>query len=257
MPVNEEISNNVQSTTVEYSNPYDDSLYLSTSDYPDMQLVSTLFNGRNYLQWSKGVVMALGSKNKEGFLNGKTVMPHAKSSKLTQWRRCDNMIRCWILSYLSADIKEGFMSSRSTKLLWTDIFERYGQSNGPLLYQLKKDLRNITQDKSTVAEYFNKLKRRWDDIEELECIPDCVCGVMDACTCQILKKLLDIASKEKVMTFLMGLNDTYDTLRQKNLSMEPIPTINKAYSFIQQIESQKQILKCLTFSTRCQCFGCG
>ncbi|KAK9715536.1 hypothetical protein RND81_06G171300 [Saponaria officinalis] len=206
-----------------------------------MQLVNTVFNGRNYMHWSRGIVMALGSKNKEGFLSGKTAMPESNSPKLPQWKRCDNTVRCWILNTLNVDIKEGFMSSKSAKSLWNEIKERCGQSNGPLIYQLKKELRNISQDNSSVAEYFTKLKRDWDDIEELESIPECECGVMDDCTCQILKKLLDIASKEKVMTFLMGLHDSYDVLRTNILSMEPMPTINKAYSIVQQIESQKQI----------------
>ncbi|KAK9750505.1 hypothetical protein RND81_02G201300 [Saponaria officinalis] len=218
MAIGDAESNETSST---YSNPYDDPLYLSASDYPGMQLVNTLFNGRNYLHWSRGVVLALGSKNKEGFLNGKTAMPDSKSPKLPQWRRCDNMIRCWILNTLNADIKEGFMSSKSAKDLWSEIGERYGQSNGPLLYQLKKELRN------------------------LESVPVCACGAMDGCTCQIHKKMLDIASKEKVMTFLMGLHDTYDALRSNILSMEPMPNINKAYSIIQQIESQKQITSLL------------
>ncbi|KAK9681784.1 hypothetical protein RND81_10G027700 [Saponaria officinalis] len=64
---------------------------------------------------------------------------------------------------------------------------------------------------------------------------------MEKCTCQILKKLLEAASNEKVMTFLMGLNESYDMLRTNILSMEPLPSINKAYSFVQQIESQKNI----------------
>ncbi|KAK9706543.1 hypothetical protein RND81_07G133900 [Saponaria officinalis] len=130
--------------------------------------------------------------------------------------------------------------------MWYEIKERYGQPNGPLLYQLKKKLRNISQDNSSVAAYFKKLKRHWDDIEELEFVPECECDVMDGCTCQILKKMLDIASKEKVMTFLMGLHDTYDALRINILSMEPMPTINKAYSMVQQIESQKQISNVLS-----------
>ncbi|KAK9676113.1 hypothetical protein RND81_11G055200 [Saponaria officinalis] len=112
-----------------YSNPYDDPLYLSASDYPGMTLVNTVFNGRNYLHWSRGIVLALSSKNKEGFLTGKTSMPATNSDKLPQWKRCDNMVRCWLLNTLSVDIKEGFMSSKSAKLLWDEISERYGQSN--------------------------------------------------------------------------------------------------------------------------------
>ncbi|KAL9231947.1 hypothetical protein vseg_007105 [Gypsophila vaccaria] len=235
-------------TEQNYQNPYDDPLYLSTSDFPGMQLVSTPFNGKNYIHWSRGIMMALGSKNKQGFLTGKTAMPEASSSKHSQWQRCDFMIRCWILNSMSTGVKEGFMTAKSTKQLWNEIFERYGQSNGPLLYKLKKDLRNISQNDSNVAEYFTNLKRRWDDIEELESIPECSCGVMEKCTCNILKKMLQLASQEKVLTFLMGLNDCYDTLRTNILSMEPLPSINKAYSFVQQIESQKNITNILQSS---------
>ncbi|KAK9714933.1 hypothetical protein RND81_06G131800 [Saponaria officinalis] len=178
--------------------------------------------------------MALGSKNKQGFLTGKTKMLEEKSAKCSQWLRCDYMISCWILNSMAAGVKEGFMSAKSTKQLWTEIFERYRQSNGPLLYQLKKELRNITQDNSSVAEYFNKLKRNWEDIEELESVPECSCGIMEKCACQILKKLLEVASKEKVMTFLMGLNESYDMLRTNILSLKPLPTINRAYSFNSQ-----------------------
>ncbi|KAK9678247.1 hypothetical protein RND81_11G198700 [Saponaria officinalis] len=225
----------------DYKNPYDDPLFLSPSDFPGMQLVSTPFNGQNYIHWSKGVVMALGSKNKQGFLTGKTTMPTVTSGKYQQWFRCDNMVKCWILNSMVSGIKEGFMSAKSTKQLWNEILERYGQSNGPQLYQLKKELRNLSQDNLTVAAYFTKMKKFWDDIEEIEGFPECSCGVMENCTCNILKKILDSSSKEKVLTFLMGLNDTYDTLRTQILSTEPMPTINKVYSFVQQIESQKMI----------------
>ncbi|XP_074287863.1 uncharacterized protein LOC141613021 [Silene latifolia] len=141
----------------------------------------------------------------------------------------------------SREIKEGFLSCKSAKLLWTDICERYGQSNAPLLYQLKKELKNISQENSTVVEYFNKLKRHWDDVEELEEIPECSCGAMDKCTCNLYKKLLEIASREKVINFLMGLGDAYENLRTNILAMDPMPMINKAYSIVQQVESQKMI----------------
>ncbi|XP_074318809.1 uncharacterized protein LOC141655639 [Silene latifolia] len=39
----------------------------------------------------------------------------------------------------------------------------------------------------------------------------------------------------------MGLNETFDTLKTNILSMDPLPTVNKVYSFVQQVESQKSI----------------
>ncbi|KAK9748848.1 hypothetical protein RND81_02G085000 [Saponaria officinalis] len=129
-------------TEPEYTNPYDDPLYLSSSDFPGVQLVSTLLNGRNYLSWNRAIVLALGSKNKQGFLDGTTAKPDSTSAKLKQWIRSDNMVRCWLLNSIEGNIKEGFFSAKSSKTLWNEIQERYGQSNGPLLFQLKKELRN-------------------------------------------------------------------------------------------------------------------
>ncbi|XP_074265052.1 uncharacterized protein LOC141587468 [Silene latifolia] len=228
----------------DYSNPYDDPLFLSNSDFTSMSLVTTPFTRKNFLNWSREVLMGVGAKNKQGFLDGSTAMPSTTSSKYQQRRRSDNMVRCWLLHALSPEIKAVFMTTKSARRLWTDLHEMYGQSNAPLLYQLKKEIKNISQSTDeSIVEYYNKLKRHWDDIDDLEPYPDCTCGVMSKCTCNLLKKVLEMASQEKVITFLMGLDDSYDNLRTNILSMEPLPTINKAYSLVQQIESQKSFSK--------------
>ncbi|XP_074311892.1 uncharacterized protein LOC141647560 [Silene latifolia] len=187
-----------------YRNPYDEPLFLSQYDNLNMSLVNSPFNGKYFINWTRGVVLALGSKNKEGFINGAIVVPEITSDK---YKACE-------------------------------IQERYGQSNAPLLFQLKKELRNLGQDSNSVVEYYNKLKRRWDEIEEVEGIPECTCG---KCTCNVLKKIVDASSREKVLMFFMGLNDTFDTLKTYIVSMDPLPTVNKVYSFVQQVESQKSI----------------
>ncbi|XP_074277266.1 uncharacterized protein LOC141600908 [Silene latifolia] len=210
-----------------YSNPYDDPTFVSNSDYAGMLLVNTPFSGKNFMSWSHSIFMALGMKNKQGFLTGTVAMPPVTSPKYQSWLRADVMVRCWLTNSMIPTIKEGYMSCKTEKLLWTDVCERYGQSNAPLLYQLKKDLKNIAQEDAPVVEYFNKLKRHWDDIEELKRF--------------LSKKILDASIKEKVLTFLMGLSDVYDSLRSNILAMDPIPPINKTYSIVQQIESQKMI----------------
>ncbi|XP_074306603.1 uncharacterized protein LOC141641856 [Silene latifolia] len=221
-----------------YRNPYGEPLFLSQSNHPSTLLVNSLFNGKDFINWNRGVLLALGSKNKEGFINGAITEPELTSDKYTVWKRCDYMIRCWILSSMTPEVKSGFLFAKSAKQLWNDIQERYGQSNAPLLLQLKKELRNLGQDSTSVVEYYNQLKRRWDEIEEIKGIPECTCG---ECTCNILKKIVDSASREKVLMFLMGLNDTFDNLKTNILSMDPLPTVNKVYSFVQQVESQKSI----------------
>ncbi|XP_074307074.1 uncharacterized protein LOC141642244 [Silene latifolia] len=154
-----------------YRNPYDEPLFLSPSDNPSMSMVNSPFNGKDFINWTRGVILALGSKNKEGFINGVIAEPEITSDKYKAWKCCDYMIRCWILSSMTPEVKSGFLSAKSAKELWSDIQERYGQSNAPLLFQLKKELRNLGQDTNYVVEYYNKLKRRWDEIEEIEGIP--------------------------------------------------------------------------------------
>ncbi|XP_074301880.1 uncharacterized protein LOC141633290 isoform X2 [Silene latifolia] len=186
------------------------------------------------------MLLALATKNKDGFLTGLTSMPAITSSTYSLWWRCDSMVHCWLVNSMEPEFRESFMTCETAKQLWDEVSERYGETNGPLLFQLKKNLRNITQENSSVAEYFCRLKRYWDEIEEIEDFPDCTCGVLAKCTCNLMKKVLELASREKVLTFLMGLSDSYDTLKSQILLMEPMPPINKAYSIVQQIESQKK-----------------
>lgn len=44
-----------------------------------------------------------------------------------------------------------------------------------------------------------------------------------------------------IMTFLMGLNDSYAQVRGQILLMEPLPRINKVFSLIIQEERQRKI----------------
>ncbi|KAK9677501.1 hypothetical protein RND81_11G147300 [Saponaria officinalis] len=107
------------------------------------------------------------------------------------------MVRCWILNSMSDELKEGFMTVKTAKQLWSEIREMYGRSNGPLLFQLKKELKNVIQENMSIAEYFNKLKKYWDDIEKIESYPDCSCGALSSCSSNLLKKNLEQALKEK------------------------------------------------------------
>ncbi|GJX82366.1 RNA-directed DNA polymerase, eukaryota [Tanacetum coccineum] len=62
--------------------------------------------------------------------------------------------------------------------LWKEIAERYGHSNGPLIYQLERELSKITQGNLTIASYFNKLKKCWDELQNINGLPTCNYGRM-------------------------------------------------------------------------------
>ena len=43
------------------------------------------------------------------------------------------------------------------------------------------------------------------------------------------------------MQFLMHLNEEYEAIRGKILLLDPLPTVNKAYSMIQRVEKQRNV----------------
>ncbi|GKB73377.1 NSP-interacting kinase 1-like protein, partial [Tanacetum coccineum] len=218
-----------------------DPLHIASSDHPGMMLTTTTFNGSNFLGWSRTIKMVLGAKLKLGFIDGSLPKPAAIDNNYQRWIRCDYMVVCWILNSMIAELSDSFLYAQSAFDLWKELEERYGQSNGPLIYHIERELSKVTQGNLTVAAYFNKLKRFWDELHSLNGIPLCSCGKMKDCPCGITEKFLEIDSRSKLMHFLMKLNDEFESVRNQILSMDPLPNINKAYYIVQQVEKQKQV----------------
>ncbi|KAJ0089079.1 hypothetical protein Patl1_33171 [Pistacia atlantica] len=188
-----------------------------------MILVSTPLMDKNYLSWSRSMKLALGAKVKLGFINGQCKMPDESSPTFDQWRRVDCMVTSWILNSISREIVEAFLYTTSAKDLWKELEERFGECNGPLLYQIQRD----------ISSYYTKLKKLWDELTCLMPIPQCSCGAT--------KSVAEITSFNRLMQFLMGLNDSFDHVRNQILVMDPLPTINKAYSMILRVEKQRKV----------------
>lgn len=220
---------------------YVDPLYLSSADGPQMQLSTMLFDGGNFLNWSRNIKMALGSKNKLGFIDGSCPKPEDTSKDFNKWVRNDYMIRCWIFKSMTVGMAQSLMLMESSKQLWDELMERYGESNAPQLYQLKREVAKLEQDKLSISEYYCQLRKCWDEIQSLEAIPSCDCGAMSKCTCNLYKKMLEMGERNKLIDFLMGLNDKYENVRGNIMGMDPLPTVNKAFHLVQQVEKQKEV----------------
>ncbi|GKC46677.1 pyridoxal 5'-phosphate synthase-like subunit PDX1.2 [Tanacetum coccineum] len=93
----------------------------------------------------------------------------------------------------------------------------------------------------TIASFFNKLKRCWDELQSLNGLPTCNCGKMRECTCSVIEKFIERDSNSKLIQFLIKLSDGYEYVRSQILAMDPLPSVNKAFYIVQQIEKQKQI----------------
>ncbi|KAF7825279.1 uncharacterized protein G2W53_016443 [Senna tora] len=175
---------------------------LHSSDHPGMSLVTTTLNGSNYLAWSIAVITALEAKDKTGFIDG-YVLPPEDQVEYRKWKK-----------------------------------ERFGVNNAPQLYQVQKKTASIQQGQDSVTLYYNKINRLWDEISRLMPMPNCSCG---KCTCGLKKKIGDLDASTKLIQFLMGLSSVYDVIRSQILSLDLLPSVNKAFSMVLRDETQRQI----------------
>ncbi|KAB2629719.1 hypothetical protein D8674_034514 [Pyrus ussuriensis x Pyrus communis] len=189
--------------SMEFSDPYT----LHHSDHPGLILVSKTLDGNNYRQWSRAMRMGLSAKNKIGFIDGTIKAPAPSDVKHAAWKRSNNMVTLWIVNSVHSDIAGSIMYTE------TAVANRQGQL--------------------TVSAYYTKMKALWDELASYH--------DPFTCTCEGLKGLAEREKKERVMQFLMGLNDSYSVVRGSILMMSPLPDTRRVHGLILQHERQMDV----------------
>ncbi|KAH0712843.1 hypothetical protein KY289_008802 [Solanum tuberosum] len=184
----------------------------------------------------RGVLISLSAKNKLDFINGKVEIPSENSPLFGQWKRCNDMVIAWLLNSLSKDIYESVIYSQTALDLWSELEERYGQPDGSKLFQLQRELNNISQGSNNVATYYTKLKRIWDQLKVFNTFMTCPCE----CKCGAKTHNQKMNEDTKLIQFFMGINEVYCAVRG-HMMMKPLPSTNQAYSIILHNESQSEV----------------
>ncbi|KAJ1398678.1 Retrotransposon gag domain [Sesbania bispinosa] len=117
--------------------------------------------------------------------------------------------------------------------IWQDLRNRFQQKNGPRIFQLRKELMLLVQGHDSGNQYFTKLKVIWEELSSFKPICNCTCGG--------LRPMEDHCQMEYVMSFLMGVNDSFAQVRGQILLMEPIPPISKVFSLILEEDTQREV----------------
>ncbi|KAJ0459040.1 putative RNA-directed DNA polymerase [Helianthus annuus] len=209
-----------------------DPLFLHPSDSSALTIVSMKLKGtENYSVWSSAMKLALEAKNKFGFINGKCVKPKDNEVLAAQWDRCNSVVLTWLLNSISDELFLGQVFSKLASEVWTDLKETYDKVDGSVVYDLYKKINCISQNGSSVAEYYNKLTTMWKQFDAMVQLP--------SCSCQAAKNYNDFTTLIKLMQFLMGLDDVYQPVRTNLLTREPFPSVKAAFALISREESHR------------------
>lgn len=223
-----------QSTAVDSSSVY----YIHPSDANTTQLVSVKFNGTNYNNWKRSMLLILSTKNKLGLVNGTLTMPATTSTDYNAWERCNSLVISWILFNIDEIIARSVLFLKTARAIWKDLEERFGCSSITELYSLEQQLMEVSQGTQSVSEFYTKIKTIRDSIDDVSPFPSCACTT---CTCNLGQKFLQKQQEQRLLQFLLKLNDKFSAVRGHIMLMVPLPTVSQAYRLIAQEESHKDI----------------
>ncbi|XP_035842124.1 uncharacterized protein LOC110922450 [Helianthus annuus] len=207
-------------------------LYLHPSDSSALTIVSIKLKGtENYTVWASAMKLALEAKNKYGFIDGKCEKPKDDDVLSAQWDRCNSVVLTWLLNSISEELFLGQVFSKLASEVWNDLKESFYKVDGSVVYDLYKKINNISQNGSSVADYYNRLTTMWKQFDAMLHLP--------SCSCQAAKDYNDFSTLIKLMQFLMGLDDVYQPVRTNLLTREPFPSVKVAFSIISREESHR------------------
>ncbi|XP_016677333.2 uncharacterized protein [Gossypium hirsutum] len=209
-------------------------LFLHPSDTPGTILISHRLTGvENYSVWSRLLRIALLAKNKLGFVDGDCRRSTYPDSLRAQWDRCNAFVLSWILNTMSPDLSTGLVFASDSAAVWTDLKDHFSKVDGSRIFFLHQSIAHLTQGDATVSSYFTQLKLLWDEYTAL--VP------FFTCDCEVAQQNSSHLHQQRLFQFLMGLNETYAAVRSQILLMQPLPSVNRAYSMIVQEEAQQSL----------------
>lgn len=172
-------------------------------------------------------------KNKLGFVDGSCLKGTYKGDLTAQWERCNVVVLSWISSTVAQELLTTIVYASNAKRVWDDFKERFDKSNLTRVYQLWVEVSSLKQGTDSVTAYYSKLRDLWDEFDVLVPAP--------LCNCAEAKPYFEHLSQQRLLMFLMGLNESYSHVRSDILLKVVVPTVNQVYATVIQEESQRSL----------------
>lgn len=209
--------------------------FLSHSDNPGVSISPVLLTGENYGEWSSELENALRAKRKIGFIDGTLKMPSEIDQPIEaeMWKTVNSMIVGWIRASISPAVRSTVTFTPDAHKMWGDLKRRFSVGNAVRVHQLRSELSACKQGGSSVMDYFGRLVLKWEKLHNYKPVPRCSCGASE--------KFVAEYEKEKVHTFLMGLDDArFGNVCTNIIGMEPLPDLDSVYQRV--VREERRLL---------------
>lgn len=181
---------------------------------------------------------ALAMKNKFKFVDGFIPIPDADDLNCAAYERCNNLVHTWITNSISPSIAQSVVFVENVVDMWNGLKDRFMKGDRIRVAQLQEEIANLKQGSKKVTEFFTDLRGLWDELNQYRPKPQCTCPIQ--CTCFAMRNNKALTAEDRIIKFLMGLNDDYQGVTSKVLLMYPLPQINMVFSMVMQQERKMQ-----------------
>lgn len=141
---------------------------------------------------------SLEAKNKLGFVYGSIPKPEVTDPYCKIQCRINSMLKSWLLNSVTKKIYTSILYFSVAADMWKDLHTRFHKSNLPRLYQLRHQLLFLCQCTMDLSSYHTQTQTYWEELSSIQPIGTTV------------EDLLAQRESNRVIDFLMGLNESYD-----------------------------------------------
>lgn len=178
--------------------------------------------------------LALQGKHKLGFIDGSCLRDAQDEGLREQWDRCNAVVLSWILNTVSPDLQNSLIFFQDARSVWIDLEECFDKVIGSQIFSLHREISDLRQGSSTVSAYYTRLRELWEEQSAILPLP--------SCQCDNTKVYAERAQQQRLLQFLVALNDSYAAARSQILLMSPLPSINQAFAMIIEDEAQRVLV---------------
>ncbi|XP_075077195.1 uncharacterized protein LOC142163938 [Nicotiana tabacum] len=171
--------------------------------------------------------LALQSKRKLGFVDGKHTKASFSIALHDYWETCNAIVLSWIMNTVSPDLLSGIVYASNARAVWEDLRERFDKVNRMRIYHLHGEIAIIAQGTDSISTYFTKLKELWGEFDAI--VPPH----------RSVKDYVELLNQQSLLQFLGGLNDSYSQERRHILMKSTEPSLNQEYAMVIEDETQK------------------
>ncbi|CAM8925259.1 unnamed protein product [Rhodiola kirilowii] len=213
----------------------DDPYFVSNNEMTGNPIVAKVLTGQeNYGTWRKSMEIALSGRSKLAFINGKYPKP-SEPVMLAKWQRCNDVIMSWLICSVSEKIVGEILHSKDVMTAWEDLESSYAGTNLARKSALLRELSDCVQNGSPVCEYNRKLNSLYQEIDAINTVK---CLATGNCLC--CKQFNVDKQGDRVVKFLMGLDDCYSSVRSNVFAMSEVPKMVTVYGLVLTEESTRK-----------------